>query len=59
MIEKSEISLRVAVIDTLPIKRGLLYNPCLAGVAEVDVGRVEPDDLGAFNERRHSDDTSI
>ena len=45
VIKKSEESLRVVVIGTLPIKRGLLYNPYLAGVAELNVGHVGHDDL--------------
>jgi hypothetical protein len=53
MIEKSELSLRVVVIDTLPIKRGLLYNPCLAGIAELNVGDVGPDDLSRAPEYVH------
>ncbi len=37
MIEKSEISLRVAVIGTLPIKRTVVYNPCWLPIIQTDM----------------------
>lgn len=59
IIEKSEILSRVAVIDTLPIKRGLLFNPCLAGVTGSDVREAEFGDPELSFGRPQSDDTRV